>query len=157
MNQLRVLRDVRKAMIGLKLTFLTLISHDGTVKVKQFENLRISRYYLEGNSGHGIFCKLKIIRNHSFSTYAKLAEKLTSLTSSRSCRPEVFCKKDALRNFAKFTGKHLCKSLFFNKVADLRPATLLKEVLAQVFSSEFCEISKNVFLQNTSGRLLLLG
>ena len=26
-----------------------------------------------------------------------------------------------LRNFAKFTGKHLCQSTFFNKVAGLRP------------------------------------
>ena len=24
-----------------------------------------------------------------------------------------------LKNFAKFTGKHLCQSLFFTKVADL--------------------------------------
>ena len=31
--------------------------------------------------------------------------------------PEVFCNKGALRNFAKFTGKNLCQSLFFNKVA----------------------------------------
>ena len=29
------------------------------------------------------------------------------------------CKKGALRNFAKFTGKHLCQSLFFKKVAGL--------------------------------------
>ena len=28
---------------------------------------------------------------------------------------EVFCKKKVLRNFAKFTGKHLCQSLIFNK------------------------------------------
>ena len=35
-----------------------------------------------------------------------------------SSRPEVFCKEDVLRNFAKFTGKHLCQSLFFEKVAD---------------------------------------
>ena len=33
--------------------------------------------------------------------------------------PVVFCKKGVLRNFAKFTGKHLCQSLFFNKVAGL--------------------------------------
>ena len=26
---------------------------------------------------------------------------------NRSSRPEVFCKKGVLRNFAKFTGKHL--------------------------------------------------
>ena len=45
---------------------------------------------------------------------------------SRSNLPDVFCKKGVLRNFAKFTGKHQCQSLFFNKVASLRPATLLK-------------------------------
>ena len=31
----------------------------------------------------------------------------------------MFCKKGVLRNFAKFIGKHLCESLFFNKVACL--------------------------------------
>ena len=41
--------------------------------------------------------------------------------------PEVFYKKGALKNFTKSTGKHLCQSLFFNKVAVLRPATLLKK------------------------------
>ena len=35
----------------------------------------------------------------------------------RSSRPKMFCKKDVLTNFAKFTGKHLCWSLLFNKVA----------------------------------------
>ena len=39
------------------------------------------------------------------------------ITIFRSSRPGVFCKKGVLRNFAKFTGKHLCQSLFFNKVA----------------------------------------
>ena len=56
----------------------------------------------------------------------------------RSSRPEVFCKKGILRNFSKFTGKHLCQRLFlnklqalvfFNKVACLRPATLFKKRL----------------------------
>ena len=44
----------------------------------------------------------------------------------RSSRPVVLCKKGVLRHFAKFTGKHLCQSAFFHKVAGLRPATLLK-------------------------------
>ena len=40
----------------------------------------------------------------------------------------------------------MCQSLFFNKVAGLRTATSLKkETLAQVFSCEFCEISKCTF------------
>ena len=32
-----------------------------------------------------------------------------------SSRPEAFCKKSVLRNFAKFSGKHLCQSLFLIK------------------------------------------
>ena len=59
--------------------------------------------------------------------------------SYRSSRPEVFCKKGVLRNFSKFTGKHLCQRLFFFK----------KESLAQVFSCEFCQISKNIFFYRT--------
>ena len=38
----------------------------------------------------------------------------------KSGRPEVFCKKDVLRNFTKFTGKQLCQGLFYNKVAGLQ-------------------------------------
>ena len=57
--------------------------------------------------------------------------------------PEVFYEK----------MKTPMPSLYFNKVG---LATLLKKTsLAQVLSCEFCEISKNTFLQNTSGRLLL--
>ena len=36
-------------------------------------------------------------------------------------------KKGVLTNLVKFTGKHLYHSLFFNKVADHRPAVLLKK------------------------------
>ena len=55
-------------------------------------------------------------------------EKFRELVSVifRSSRSKVFCKKGVLRNFAKFTGKHLCQSSFLNKVAPLRPATLVK-------------------------------
>ena len=35
----------------------------------------------------------------------------------RSSHQRCSVKKGVLRNFAKFTGKHLCQSLFFNKVA----------------------------------------
>ena len=47
----------------------------------------------------------------------------------RSIQLEVFCKKGALGNFVKFIEKHLCQSLFFNKVAGLSPATLFKKRL----------------------------
>ena len=47
----------------------------------------------------------------------------------RHSRPKVFYEKGVLRNFAKFTGNHLCQSLPFNEAADLRPASLLKKRL----------------------------
>ena len=43
--------------------------------------------------------------------------------------PEVFCKNGVPKNFAKFIEKHLCQILFFNKIAGLSPATLLKKRL----------------------------
>ena len=70
--------------------------------------------------------------------------------------PEVFCKKGALKNFAKFTGKHLCQSLFFDKVHGPKPATLLKKRLwLRCFPVNFAKFSRTPLLQNTSGRLLL--
>ena len=39
----------------------------------------------------------------------------------------VVLKKGVLKNFAKFTGKHLYGSLFYNKVAACKPATLSKK------------------------------
>ena len=53
-------------------------------------------------------------------------------------------KKCVLKNFTKFTGKHLYQSLFLNKAAGQGPETLLKkETLTQALSCEFCEIFKN--------------
>ena len=58
--------------------------------------------------------------------------------------PEVFCKMDVLRNFAKLTGKPVPETLFAGQT---RPATLLKKyTLAQLFSCEFYKISE----KNTS-------
>ena len=64
--------------------------------------------------------------------------------SCRSSRPGVLCKKGVVRNFTKFTGRHLCQSLFFDRVPGLRPLTL-----AQVFSYGFCKITKNTFFYGT--------
>ena len=41
----------------------------------------------------------------------------------RNSLPEVFCRKVDLKNVSKFTRKHLCQSLFLNKVAGLSPET----------------------------------
>ena len=43
-----------------------------------------------------------------------------------SSRPQMFFKIEVLKNFANFTGKHLCWSLFLIKLQALRPPFLLK-------------------------------
>ena len=69
------------------------------------------------------------IKNHEIliMKYLKKWQLFINIFYFRSSRPDMFCKKGVLENFAKFYGKHLCQSLFFNKVAALRPATLLKK------------------------------
>ena len=74
----------------------------------------------------------------------------------RSTHRRCSVKKGVIGNFAKSTGKHLCQSLFFNKVTGLRPATLFKERLWHwLFFVSFGKFPRKAFLQNTSGRLLM--
>ena len=85
----------------------------------------------------------------SFRKFPHVIERSHTLT-------DAFCKKGALRNFVKFTGKHLCQSLFFDKVAGLRPATLLKKNLwRRWFPVNFTKFLRPPFSWNTFGRLLL--
>ena len=77
-------------------------------------------------------------------------------TQYRSIHRRCSVRKGVLRNFAKFTGKHLCQSLFLNKVADLRSAALLKKRLWHwCFSVIFPKFLRTPFLQSTSRKLLL--
>ena len=62
----------------------------------------------------------------------------------RSSHLRCSVRKGFPRNFAKFTGKHLCQSLFFNKVAGLRPATLLKK---RIDTGLFLRILQNFQVQ----------
>ena len=65
-------------------------------------------------------------------------------------------KKGILRNFAKFTGNTCARVSFFNKVAGLGPATLLKKrSWHRCFPVNFAKLLRTPFLQNTSGLLLL--
>ena len=51
-------------------------------------------------------------------------------------------KKGVLRNFARFTGRHLCQSLFFNS-------------WHRCFPVNFAKLLRTPFQQDTSRRLLL--
>ena len=78
------------------------------------------------------------------------------LTVVRSSHQRCSVTKVVLRNFTKFTGKHLYQRLFFNKVAGLSPASLLKKKLwHRCFPVNFAKFLRTGFLSNTSRRVLL--
>ena len=53
--------------------------------------------------------------------------------------PELFYKKAVLKNFTKFTGKHLIRSLFFNKVK--------KSSRQRCFPVNFAKFLRTAFLE----------
>ena len=92
-------------------------------------------------------------RQFSDYSFSSAASNSSLIRSHQRCS----MKKGVLRNVTRFTGKHLCQSLFFNKVADLRPATLLKKRLwHRRFPVSFMKFLRTPFLQNTSGWLFLI-
>ena len=76
--------------------------------------------------------------------------------NNRSSRSEVFCENGFLENITKFTGKYLCQSLLFDKVAGLRSATLLKKILwHRCFPVNFVKFLRTIFFMEHLWWLLL--
>ena len=59
--------------------------------------------------------------------YIRLKRSVENFPEEQPSLRVVYVKKGVLKNFAKFTGKHLCHGLFLNKAAGISPATLLKK------------------------------
>ena len=128
----------------MKFHFLLLLEHvivrDPTGDLRMITNTKPSRLlskepnYREPNTINYSKCKIAI--DFSIDNYR---------SSHRRCS----VKNGVLKNFVKFAGKYLCQGLFFNKT------------LAQIFSCEFCEISKNTFstkdLGTTASVIVVLG
>ena len=107
----------------------------------------------------------EVFKNTSFEKYLweaacenqHLSEKL------RSSRPEVFCKTGILRNFAKFTVKHLGQSLLFNEVAGLRlwhrcfPVNFVKFLRSPFFIEQSPLVVASANLSKGGNSWILLG
>ena len=90
--------------------------------------------YQKRDSGTGVFLRI----------FEKLLRAPFYRTPSRSRRPEVLCKEGVLRNFAKFTGNTCARVSFLIKLQAEEVCNFIKKgTLAQAFSCEFSEISKN--------------
>ena len=62
----------------------------------------------------------------------------------------MFCKKGVPQNFAKFTRKQMCGSLFFNKLAELETCNIIKtETPTVVYSCKFVKFLKTpIFIEH---------
>ena len=117
-------------------------------------------------------------------TFTQFFQILIEKDMFRSSNQRCSVTKGVLSNFSKFTGKHLRQILFFNKVAGLLLINRLchrcfpvnfekflrtpllqntsglqlikKEALQQVFSCEFCEILRTLFVTEHLRWLLLI-
>ena len=76
-----------------------------------------------------------------------------NLIGVRSSPSHMFFKIGVLKNFANFTGKHLCWSLFLIELQVWRP--YWKQTPTLVFSGEICETLKNIYFTEHLRWLLL--
>ena len=67
---------------------------------------------------NGVSINFKVLRRKPLINKKHFPEikYIKSLCLLQKQPPEVFCKKGVLKNFANFTGKHLCWSLFIIKL-----------------------------------------
>ena len=95
----------------------------------------------------------EIEQNENYSTNLTIIK--CGLNQKQS--PEMFYKKDIPKKFAKFTGKHTCAKVSFLIKLQESTATLLKKRLwHRCFPVNFAKCLRTPFLQNITGRLLLL-
>ena len=96
-------------------------------------------------TSHAVFRIYKQQLSNSFPSVFSNYENwkiLSTLLNEKKENFNVVFVEAVVQACSKFTGKHLCQSLLFNKVA----GNFIKEdTLAQAFSCEFHEISQKTF------------
>ena len=93
-----------------------------------------------------------------YSTWNSSFFRKWSLYRFRSSHQRCPIIKGVLRNFSKFIGKHLWQVSFLKKLQAWAYLTLLtKRLWHTCFPVIFSKFLRTIFLQNTSGRLLIWG
>ena len=72
------------------------------------------------------FIAVKVFVVSCFLLYLSWRYTASKTSLHRSSRRQILFQIGVLKNFAIFTGKHLCWSLFLIKLQDWNPATLIK-------------------------------
>ena len=75
-----------------------------------------------------IFLNITYIKHRRSNIWIKKQQLISGPVAKRFCEALTrMCEKGVLNNFPKLTGKHLCESSFFNKVAGFWPVSLWKK------------------------------
>ena len=81
----------------------------------------------------------------------KNVAKSSYMTCSRPRKLEAATRgalyKKIFLEIPQYLQKNTCVGVFFYKAADLQACNLLKKTPTQVFSCEYCEISKNNYFE----------
>ena len=102
----------------------------------------------------GVFRRYKM--RTSVKTWSHGQKWVKKIQRVRSSHRKCSRKNCVLKNLAKFTTKHLCESLFFNKVTGLRLAILLRKRLwHRSFPVKFAKSLGTIILINICEWLLL--
>ena len=103
-----------------------------------------------------VICSLDAFKKSSKKKETRIKKEIVEVLQQPSYRQKQPSRavlwKGLLRNFTKFTGKHLCQSLFFNKVAaDPRQSLILKALfflnIYKILSRLFGHIGKTAWLE----------
>ena len=104
------------------------------------------------------FGKIILIVLFRFQSLAKINHVLlvvflrSSNSRIKNSHERYSVKNDILKNFAKFTGKHMCNCLFFNKFASLSFQPYFKKRFwYKCFPEKFAKFLRTPFLMNNSG------
>ena len=97
---------------------------------RKVTDLDLQIYFKRNSSQIFSLVFVKYFKNSFFEKHVWASKYKSWKKLNRQKQPPLFyrcsVKKDFLKNFANFKGKHLCWSLFLIKLQASRPATLLK-------------------------------
>ena len=122
--------------------------------IRSFSGLYFPTFGLntdQKNSDYGHFPRSFLANYQRHKYKRKSRENNIQWSLQKQFSTMVFCEKDVLENFAKFTAQHLYLSFFLNKVSSscnfIENKTPIK-----MFSCEFHRIFKNTSFHRTSKR-----
>ena len=113
----------------------------------------INAWNIFGRNMHGIMhgimqgiC-MKYAWNNAWNIFGRHAQKMSECDTARSSHQRCSIQEGVLKNFSKFTEKHLVRVFLLTKL-QLKPGTLLKKRLwHRCFLANFVKFLRRTFLQ----------